>query len=505
MLISDTQAIKNEMAIVKYKVQRSTTLLQSLLGERERWQQQTSTFGDSLSTLVGNVVLSSAFLVYLGMFDQETRASLRQHICASLVDAKIPFDEALDYAEYLSQADERLLWHANALPEDALCVENAVMIKRFNRYPLVIDPSGQASSFLMKQFAGRQIAKTSFMVCLLSHSVPDSLSLSPSLYARKKHCSDDEPNPAPTRPQRTWLLLKQDASFMKNLESAMRFGMPLLVTDVESIDPILNPVLNREISRSGGRMLIRLGDQDIDFSPAFDLYLCTRDPACRFSPDLCSRVTLINFTVTPGGLQNQCLSAVLKAERPDVDQERCELLKLQGEYRARLTQLEKQLLQALGEDEGNFLDDDKIVSTLERIKTDSRDIQDKMQQQEAVRARVHEVTLLYQPLAQASSRIFFSLRALADLNPLYHFSVKTFLHLFTRVVTNKARLDAFSDQSDRLQVLTHDLFEASFCHACISLQDRHKLSLALHLAHLRLVSKVCASQCVCVCTFRSRS
>ena len=92
MLISDTQAIKNEMAIVKYKVQRSTTLLQSLLGERERWQQQTSTFGDSLSTLVGNVVLSSAFLVYLGMFDQETRASLRQHICASLVDAKIPFD-----------------------------------------------------------------------------------------------------------------------------------------------------------------------------------------------------------------------------------------------------------------------------------------------------------------------------------------------------------------------------------------------------------------------------
>lgn len=127
----------------------------------------------------------------------------------------------------------------------------------------------------------------------------------------------------------------------------MRFGTPLLITDVEGIDPILNPVLNREITKAGGRVLVRLGDQNIDFSPSFCLYLSTRDSACRFSPDLCSRTTLINFTVTPGGLQAQCLSAVLKAERPEVESERCELIKAQGEYRSRLTHLEKALLHAL--------------------------------------------------------------------------------------------------------------------------------------------------------------
>jgi dynein heavy chain 1 len=36
-----------------------------------------------------------------------------------------------------------------------------------------------------------------------------------------------------------------DAAFMKNLESALRFGNPLLVQDVEHIDPVLNPVLNK--------------------------------------------------------------------------------------------------------------------------------------------------------------------------------------------------------------------------------------------------------------------
>lgn len=97
-----------------------------------------------------------------------------------------------------------------------------------------------------------------------------------------------------------------DDAFRKNLESALRFGNPLLVQvctadivqsffffihnfstgdfsifalkDVESYDPILNPVLNREVRRTGGRVLITLGDQDIDLSPSFVIFLSTRDP-----------------------------------------------------------------------------------------------------------------------------------------------------------------------------------------------------------------------------------
>lgn len=51
----------------------------------------------------------------------------------------------------------------------------------------------------------------------------------------------------------------------------------------------------------------------------------------EFPPDLCSRVTFVNFTVTRSSLQSQCLNEVLKAERPDVDEKRSDLLKLQGE------------------------------------------------------------------------------------------------------------------------------------------------------------------------------
>ncbi len=83
----------------------------------------------------------------------------------------------------MATPDQRLTWQANALPPDDLCVENAIMLTRFNRYPLVIDPSGQAAEFLMNQYAEKRITKTSFL----------------------------------------------DTAFMKNLESSLRFGTPLLV------------------------------------------------------------------------------------------------------------------------------------------------------------------------------------------------------------------------------------------------------------------------------------
>lgn len=62
------------------------------------------------------------------------------------------------------------------------------------------------------------------------------------------------------------------------LHSHLFFSGFFALKDVESYDPILNPVLNREVRRTGGRVLITLGDQDIDLSPSFVIFLSTRDP-----------------------------------------------------------------------------------------------------------------------------------------------------------------------------------------------------------------------------------
>ncbi|XP_069984452.1 dynein heavy chain, cytoplasmic isoform X4 [Penaeus vannamei] len=440
VLISQAQAIKTDLENVQAKVDRSMALIRNLSIEKDRWAATSDTFKYQMSTIIGDVLLSSAFLAYGGYFDQQFRQNLFTNWCHHLQQANVQFRGDIARTEYLSNPDERLRWQANALPADELCTENAIMLNRFNRYPLIIDPSGQATEFIMNEFKDKKITKTSFL----------------------------------------------DDSFRKNLESALRFGNPLLVQDVENYDPILNPVLNRELRRTGGRVLITLGDQDIDLSPAFTIFLSTRDPTVEFPPDICSRVTFVNFTVTRSSLQSQCLNQVLKAERPDIDDKRSNLLKLQGEFQLRLRQLEKNLLQVLNDSKGQILDDDSVITTLETLKKEAADISLKVQETDKTMHEIEMVSQQYLPLSSACSSIYFTLDALHQVHFLYQYSLHFFLDVFTDVLSNNPNIKDHTDYTRRLSIITNDLFQLTYQRVSRGMLHTDRLSFALLLARIRL-------------------
>ncbi len=55
---------------------RSTALLRSLSHERERWEAGSEGFKAQMSTILGDVLLSSAFMSYAGYYDQQMRNHL---------------------------------------------------------------------------------------------------------------------------------------------------------------------------------------------------------------------------------------------------------------------------------------------------------------------------------------------------------------------------------------------------------------------------------------------
>ncbi|KAF8887780.1 dynein heavy chain protein 1 [Infundibulicybe gibba] len=440
LLISQTQAIKSEMERVQSKVDRSMKLLESLSSERGRWESGSRTFDAEMSTIVGDVLLSAAFLAYGGFFDQHYREVMWQEWANHLADANIKYKPELSFTEYLSTADDRLSWQSKSLPADNLTTENAIMLKRFNRYPLIIDPTGQATTFLLNEYKDRKITVTSFL----------------------------------------------DEAFLKVLESALRFGNPLLIQDVEHLDPILNAVLNKEIRRTGGRVLIRLGSQDIDFSPSFTMFLSTRDPSVEFSPDICSRVTFVNFTMTRSSLQSQSLDQVLKVERPDTERKRTDLMKVQGEFRLRLRTLEKLLLQALNESTGNILDDDKVIDTLETLKREAAEITRKVEETDIVMKEVEQVTAEYLPLAQACSSVFFVLEQLNLVNHFYQFSLRFFLEIFEYILHHNPNLSNVSDYSRRREILLNDLFLVVYKRTSRALLYRDQIMFSVLLSQVKL-------------------
>lgn len=435
-LISETQAIKAEMSRVEFKVNRSVRLLDSLSSERTRWEDGSKSFETQISTLVGDVLVAAAFLAYSGLYDQTFRKAMMEDWLHQLHLSGVNFKPHNPVTEYLSTADERLSWQENTLPVDDLCTENAIILKRFNRYPLIIDPSGRVTEFLQRECKDRRLTVTSFL----------------------------------------------DDSFTKQLESSLRFGNPILIQDAEHLDPILNHVLNKEYQKTGGRVLIQLGKQEIDFSPAFKIYLSTRDPSATFPPDICSRTTFVNFTVTQSSLQTQSLNDVLKSERPDVDERRSNLIKLQGEFKVHLRQLEKRLLQALNESRGNILDDDHVIETLETLKTEAGEITTKMSNTEGVMAEVEEITLQYSIIARSCSAVFAVLEQLHYLNHFYQFSLQYFLDIFHSVLHGNKNLASERDFNKRRDIIIKDLFVTTFKRTALGLLQKDRITLAMLLA-----------------------
>ncbi|KAM3424381.1 Dynein heavy chain, cytoplasmic [Cercospora zeina] len=434
-LISQTEAIKAEMSRVQSKVDRSMRLLNSLSSERGRWEESSKTFQVQMETIIGDVFLASAFLAYAGLYDQQYRRAMLEDWSLQLSASGISFKPQNAISEYLSTADERQQWHENALPVDELCTENAIMLKRYNRYPLIIDPSGRVTEFLQNETKDRRLTVTSFL----------------------------------------------DGSFVKQLESALRFGNPILIQDAEHIDPILNHVLNKEYQRTGGRVLIQLGKQEIDFSPAFKLYLSTKDPSAAFAPDICSRTTFVNFTVTQSSLKTQTLNDVLKSERPDVDERRANLVKMQGEFTQRLRRLERMLLQALNESQGNILDDENVINTLEKLKNEAAEITAKASETEGVMNEVNTIMNTYDIIARSCSAIFAVLEQLYHVHHFYQFSLQYFVDIFESVLRTAGE-SSERDPKRRIDTIVRSLFGKTYNETSASLLQKDRLTFAVLLA-----------------------
>lgn len=64
---------------------------------------------------------------------------------------------------------------------------------------------------------------------------------------------------------------------------------------------------------------IKVGDKECFFHPDFRLILHTKLANPHYKPEIQAQTTLINFTVTRDGLEDQLLAQVVNQERPDLE------------------------------------------------------------------------------------------------------------------------------------------------------------------------------------------
>lgn len=143
-----------------------------------------------------------------------------------------------------------------------------------------------------------------------------------------------------------------------------------------------------------------------------------------------AKVTLLNFMITPEGLEDQLLGTVVRCERPELEEEKNVLIVQSAENKKLLKEIEDKILEVLSTSEGNILEDETAIKVLSSSKMVANDIQSKQAVAEETEKKIDEARMGYKPIAEHSTILFFSIADLANIDPMYQYSLTWFFNLF---------------------------------------------------------------------------
>jgi dynein heavy chain, axonemal len=131
---------------------------------------------------------------------------------------------------------------------------------------------------------------------------------------------------------------------------------------------ILDSLFLKQTFVLGGMTNIKVGNDVVRYNNNFRLFLTTRLSNPHYLPETAIMVTLLNFAITPQGLEDQLLGLVVATERPDLEECRQTLIVEGASNRKELLETERQILDVLSKAEGDILEDETAINTLTNAK-----------------------------------------------------------------------------------------------------------------------------------------
>ena len=365
---------KAESDLSQSRLGRAEQLTGGLASEQVRWAQELKQLNQDKIDLTGNILIAAGYIAYSGPFTSNFRRDLNSDWIKACKECSIPVDLNFSLERIVGDPTTIRSWQIQGLPADSLSTENGIIVVKGRRWPLMIDPQTQANRWI-----------------------------------RAKEKSN-----------RIQVIKLTESTYLRTLENCIRVGNPVLLENVEEkLDPALEPVLAKQTFKSAGRILIRLGDTDVDYSPDFRFYITTKLPNPHYPPEISVKVTIVNFTVTPKGLEDQLLVQVVAHERPELEEEKNKLVVQIADGQKQLKDIEDKILYMLANSQGNILDDEVLIATLAASKTTSKEINFQLAQASETKTKIDNACEGYRPIAKRGAVLYFVIADFGSVDPMY--------------------------------------------------------------------------------------
>ncbi|KAH0788142.1 Dynein heavy chain family protein [Histomonas meleagridis] len=370
------------------KINKATDLVAGLGDEGERWKTRIVEYQNEQTSIVGDVLLAAAFISYSGPFTRSYRERLLNDIWRPfLLERNIKLQK--DPLDVITHQALIAQWNNEGLPIDRVSIENAAITYSCQRWPLFIDPQFQGIKWIRKNQENNNLKVLRF---------------------------------------------GQD-NFINLISIAVENGESILIENVEeTFDPIIEPLLARNIIKRGRRNLIQIGDREIEFNDKFKLYLQTKIANPHFKPEIQAQTTIINFTVTLDGLEEQLLSNVVQHEKPGLEEEKAKLITQMNTDKITMKQLEDNLLERLSSPGINLIEDVELMNTLDKSKEMSAELNERVKKALETTEEISIHREAYRRIAGRAALLYFILVDLAKIDHMYQFSLSSFIDVFIKAM-----------------------------------------------------------------------
>ncbi|CAG9321581.1 unnamed protein product [Blepharisma stoltei] len=426
----EKEALQNEIQLCEIKKERAVKLIEKLGGERERWGQKVDALSNDMKNLLGDILLSAGVVSYMGPFMWNYRDQLIISKWIPYVQSSAFIDCSKNFSLIETVGDPIKIqnWTIHGLPSDKVSIENAIILNHSTNWPLIIDPQGQAAKWLRKMvYQGDK------------------------KLLRVKVGSED---------------------FLSVLENALFLGASLIIEDTgETLDPILESVLQKQVFMEDGMKSIKIGEVTKQYDDDFALYMLTNLPNPHYTPETSTKVTILNFTITEEGLSEQLLAFVCRKEIPRDTEERNRLIIQSAEYMKNMQAFEDKILEMLQSGGDTILDNEELINSLTESKKMSEEVERKLTTAKQSEHKIQQFQANYEPAAALSSVLYFCVADLANLDPMYQFSMDWFLALFKKALSEAEKA---KEIHDRVKHIVLKFREKLFQTICSSLCEEDK-------------------------------